>query len=149
LILTFFFFDLKIAIRRHIRPIFLTPKFSSLKPLYNFLAWLFTQTTIHYIVIPFNVLSLGNSLHVWKLFYYYAHIAIVLINVVFWLGFNKVCNQIVQIGGGVDVEGLKKKEQDKIWKAERKELGGEKKVVVAETGMPLEVDNLVDLKKEE
>jgi len=139
------------TIRRNVRPIFLTPKFSSLKPLYNLLAWSFTQTMIHYIIIPFNVLSLRNSLHGWKSLYFCGHIVIILLNVAFWSGLNKVCDQIVQIGGGIDVdEGLKKKkEQGKIRKTEKKGLG-EEKVDVTETGMPLEADiDLVDLKKEE
>ena len=106
---------------------------------------------IHYIVIPFNVLSLRNSLHGWKSLYFCGHIVIILLNVAFWSGLNKVCDQIVQIGGGIDVdEGLKKKkEQGKIRKTEKKGLG-EDKVDVTETGMPLEADiDLVDLKKEE
>lgn len=107
---------------------------------------------IHYIIIPFNLLSLRNSLHVWKLLYFCGHITIILLNVAFLLGFNKVCKQIVQIGGGIDVdEGLKKKkEQGKIRKAERKGFGEEDKMIVNETGIPLEADiNLLDLKKEE
>ncbi|GBB99659.1 hypothetical protein RclHR1_00360008 [Rhizophagus clarus] len=131
-------------LRRDIRPIFLTPKYSSLKPLYNFFGWLFTQTMINYIVIPFNILTLRNSLYVWKLLYFCGHVAIILINVAFWLGFNKVIVNIID-------EGLKnKKGQVKKWKVERKEFDGEGKVAINETGIPLEVENgSIVLKKEE
>ncbi|RIA85160.1 MBOAT, membrane-bound O-acyltransferase family-domain-containing protein [Glomus cerebriforme] len=131
------------TLRRNIRPIFLTPKFSSLKPLYNFLGWLLTQTVIHYIVIPFNILSFRNSLYVWKLLYFCGHIAIILVNVTFWLGFSKVIAQIVN----VDVKT--KREQVKKWKVERGDFD-EGKVAINETGVPLEVDNgSVGLEKEE
>ena len=104
---------------------------------------------IHYIILPFNILSLRNSLYVWKLYYFCGHVTIILFNLVLLLGLNKVCKQIVQIGGGIDVdEGLKKKkEQSKIRKVG---IDVEEKVDVNETGVPLEADiNLEDLKKEE
>jgi hypothetical protein len=96
---------------------------------------------IHYIVIPFNILSLRNSFYVWKLLYFSGHVTIILVNVAFWLGFNKVINNIIN-------EGLtKKKGQVKKWKFE---IDGERKVAINETGVPLEVDNgSVGLEKEE
>ncbi|CAB4445759.1 unnamed protein product [Rhizophagus irregularis] len=132
------------TLRRNIRPIFLTPKFSSLKPLYDFFGWLFTQTMIHYVVIPFNILSLRNTLTIWKSLYFCGHVAIILVNAAFWLGFNKVIANIV------DEDLKKKKGQVKKWKVERKERDGEGKVAINETGIPLEFDNgSVCLEKEE
>ncbi|CAG8595100.1 11823_t:CDS:2 [Funneliformis mosseae] len=138
------------TLRRHIRPIFLTPRFKSLKPLYNFFGWLFTQTMIHYIILPFNILSLSDSLKVWESIYFSGHLTIVLVNLIFLLGIGKAFKKIVQIGDGIENEELKgKKDQIKKWKVGSKEFDGEGKVAVTETGIPLEVDNgLVGLKEE-
>lgn len=99
---------------------------------------------IHYIVIPFNILSLRNTLIIWKSLYFCGHVAIILINAAFWLGFNKVIANLV----GEDLK--KKKGQVKKWKSEIKERDGEGKVAINETGIPLEFDNgSVGLEKEE
>jgi len=107
---------------------------------------------IHYTVIPFNILSLRESLYVWKSLYFCGHVAIILINVAFWLGFSRTCKNLVQTGGGIDVgkERKETKEQIRMQKAERKEFGGGEKVAITETGIPLEIDvSLMNLKKEE
>ena len=67
--------------------------------------------------------------------YFSGHLIIFLVNSTFWLGLGKVCKKIVRIGGGIDVNEESKKKR---------------KTVMAETGVPLEVDNgVMDIKKEE
>ncbi|CAG8734794.1 19234_t:CDS:2, partial [Gigaspora rosea] len=88
-------------IHRTVRPIFLTNRFAQYKPLYNFLGWLTTQIIINYLVVSFMLLTLENSLYVWKLIYFCGHVIIILANVFFWLGAGKFCKRIIAFGGGV------------------------------------------------
>lgn len=90
------------SIRRHIRPIFLTPKFKSYKSIYDFLGWLSTQIMINYLVLPFNILSLRGSLYAWKSVYFCGHLTIVLMNMLFWLGLSRYCRKLISIGDGKD-----------------------------------------------
>ncbi|CAH1766823.1 14917_t:CDS:2, partial [Entrophospora sp. SA101] len=89
------------SIRRHIRPIFLTPKFKSYKHIYDFLGWLSTQIMINYLVLPFNILSLEGSLYAWKSVYFCGHLTILLTNMLFWLGLSRYCRKLISIGGGI------------------------------------------------
>ncbi|CAG8601371.1 12798_t:CDS:10 [Ambispora leptoticha] len=78
------------AIRRNIRPLFLTPKLSSYKRIYDLTGWFVTQTTINYLIVPFILLSLRQSLYVWKLNYFTPHIGVILINVLFAMGTGRL-----------------------------------------------------------
>ncbi|CAG8478236.1 12032_t:CDS:2 [Acaulospora morrowiae] len=131
------------TIRRHVRPIFLTPRFARFKPLYDFLNWIITQSIINYLVISFNLLELGSSLYVWSSLYFCGHVAILFAYIAFWFGAGKICKRIVSIGGGVP-DGKKeddiakiKREGYKRWEERKKELTEKKKPIIAETGFPL------------
>ncbi|CAG8532052.1 9767_t:CDS:10 [Ambispora gerdemannii] len=78
------------AIRRNIRPFFLTPTLSPYKRIYDLTGWFATQITINYLIVPFLLLSLRQSLHVWKLNYFIAHVGVILINVLFAMGAGKM-----------------------------------------------------------
>ncbi|KAG9307022.1 hypothetical protein G9A89_003073 [Geosiphon pyriformis] len=82
------------AIRRKIRPFFLTPKLAPYKRAYDLFGWFVTHTTVHYLIVPFLLLSLRNSLYVWKLNYFVVHIAIILINMFFILGAERLMMRI-------------------------------------------------------
>ncbi|RHZ49968.1 hypothetical protein Glove_508g65 [Diversispora epigaea] len=95
-----FFQSLHRKFRRHVRPIFLAPRFAHLKSLYDFLGWLATQSIINYLVIPFNLLTLKNSLQVWSNLYFCGHLVILFSHIAFLLGAGIVCKRIVSVGGG-------------------------------------------------
>lgn len=86
------------GMRRSVRPIFVAPRFAHLKPLYDFLGWIATQSIINYLVIPFNLLTLRNSLYVWKNLYFCGHLVIFLFHLAFLLGVGKVCKRFVSVG---------------------------------------------------
>ncbi|KAJ6134253.1 Lysophospholipid acyltransferase [Penicillium sp. IBT 18751x] len=60
--------------RRHVRPFFLTPDGSKPTPYkryYDILSWVATQFILAFTVLPFVLLSFGDSMTVWSRVYYY------------------------------------------------------------------------------
>lgn len=70
--------------RRNIRPLFIgKSKLAFLKPVYDVVGWTATIGTINYIVAPFVVHSVENSLKVWGGNYFVGHLVLVGIEVGF------------------------------------------------------------------
>ncbi|TGZ81040.1 MBOAT-domain-containing protein [Ascodesmis nigricans] len=73
--------------RRHIRPLFLTattpPLPGRYKPAYDVFGWVVTQITFSYIVAPFLLLNLADSICVWKRLGFLIHIGIAVSMAVF------------------------------------------------------------------
>lgn len=66
-------------IRRTIRPFFLTEDLSGpgrYKLAYDIIGFIVTQITVNYIVLPFNILTIRNSILVWSRLAWFGHIAI-------------------------------------------------------------------------
>ncbi|KAI9351348.1 MBOAT, membrane-bound O-acyltransferase family-domain-containing protein, partial [Obelidium mucronatum] len=71
------------TLRRNIRPLFLEPSnLVAYKPVYDFLGWLFTWTSINFIAVPFSLWALDKSIAAWAAVGYYALVGQVVIYVV-------------------------------------------------------------------
>jgi lysophospholipid acyltransferase len=74
------------SLRRKIRPIFLTERYSALKPAYDFAGWFVTQSVVNYLATSFLLLTLKASLRVWASVYFVWHIAIIFLYIFFSIG---------------------------------------------------------------
>lgn len=84
------------TLRRNARPIFLTSPYSSFKFCYDLLGWLFSQSIVNYICLPFILLNVPDCLYVWKLNAFYGHLTMILVFSFFFV-FNgtKFCKWII------------------------------------------------------
>ncbi|KAI9105377.1 MBOAT, membrane-bound O-acyltransferase family-domain-containing protein [Phlyctochytrium arcticum] len=63
------------TLRRNVRPLFIAPsKLAPFKPVYDILGWAGTIGAINYLVAPFIVHSVHNSLTVWKSNFFLLHV---------------------------------------------------------------------------
>ncbi|CAN6627153.1 lysophospholipid acyltransferase [Trichomonascus vanleenenianus] len=72
--------------RRHIRPIFMEPDGVTPGPhkrYYDIVSWFVTQLSFGYLIQPFALLDLKPSLKVWSSVYFYIHLLIIVLVVLF------------------------------------------------------------------
>lgn len=98
--------------RRNYRPIFMakdgkTPR--KFKFIYDIITFYVTKLAFGYLVQPFVILDLGNSLYVWKTVYFYIHIGILATFFVFKGPFSKQYVKWLQSFQPVQVEMKRKK----------------------------------------
>ncbi|KAG0151527.1 hypothetical protein CROQUDRAFT_86539 [Cronartium quercuum f. sp. fusiforme G11] len=74
------------SFRRSIRPFFIN---TSLKPVYDIIGLLAVQTNLNYIVIPFLLLDVRNSIEAWNRLGWYGHLATGLPIILLWAGGEK------------------------------------------------------------
>ncbi|KAH9813338.1 membrane bound O-acyltransferase protein [Melampsora americana] len=81
------------SIRRSIRPYFLisTDLPIQLKPMYDWISWILTQTNLNYLVIPFVLLDLKKSFMAYQSVGFYGHLSVGILLILLWgFGFEKV-----------------------------------------------------------
>ncbi|KAJ3022079.1 lysophospholipid acyltransferase [Thoreauomyces humboldtii] len=72
------------TLRRNVRPLFLgDSKLARFKPLYDLAGWALTIGSINYLVAPFVVHSIPNSLAVWRANNFMLHIGLAVVNAAF------------------------------------------------------------------
>ncbi|TPX37750.1 hypothetical protein SmJEL517_g00445 [Synchytrium microbalum] len=101
--------------RRHLRPLFMSPsKWSVYKPIYDWVGWFCTVMVVDYIVIPFILFRLDDSITAWKALYFIPHVGMIVFVAGFeWLAWGKYCKQLgkslgVEEGVGRDGPLVKK-----------------------------------------
>ncbi|KAJ3019796.1 lysophospholipid acyltransferase, partial [Thoreauomyces humboldtii] len=84
------------TLRRNVRPLFLgASKLAPFKPVYDVLGWACTIGGINYLVAPFVVHSVRNSLFVWKRNYFMLHVGIAVIQIGYgYLGFDRITRNL-------------------------------------------------------
>ncbi|KAG5439371.1 hypothetical protein PCK2_000820 [Pneumocystis canis] len=82
-------------LRRYVRPFFLTKDMqpTRYKVIYDILSWATTQITWAYIVQPFVLLDLSNSFRFWQRYYFFVHVGIVCLTILFLSPFRTLLVQ--------------------------------------------------------
>ncbi|CAG8617313.1 4076_t:CDS:2 [Paraglomus brasilianum] len=124
-------------VRRKIRPIFLHTRYASYKPLYDFVGWFIMQSMISHLAVSFVLLSLRNTLYVWRLNYLICHVAILFLYVFFMMGLDKQLRILLKVEEKKEkVLILENLEQEALeGKKRRKIVGEEKDLLVSEMGL--------------
>ncbi|GAO45998.1 MBOAT-domain-containing protein [Saitoella complicata NRRL Y-17804] len=111
--------------RRYLRPFFFTPDMSHptpYKPLYDILSWALTQSTYNYLVQPFIILNVRESLRLWGRLGFYVHVAIAVCLAFFNFGGARWLNKKLKRRAARSGKGEKKvKELDERHKREVRE----------------------------
>lgn len=68
-------------IRRFVRPHFTLPTSSTVKLIYDFITLIITQTAFGYLVMPFIVLNIKDSIAIWKSVYFIPHLLIITLQI--------------------------------------------------------------------
>ncbi|KAF0276062.1 hypothetical protein FOG50_03073 [Hanseniaspora uvarum] len=69
-------------IRRFIRPHFIVADSQTFKLIYDFITLIITQTAFGYLVMPFIVLNIKDSITIWKSVYFIPHISIIILQLI-------------------------------------------------------------------